>query len=76
MNRPRQLAILGSTGSVGVNTLDVVARHRDRFQVVALTAHRQTDLLFRQCIEFTPHYAVLDDAQDAEQLQAQIARAR
>ena len=53
-NRPQQLAILGSTGSIGVNTLDVVARHRERFQVVALAAHRQLDLLFRQCAEFNP----------------------
>jgi 1-deoxy-D-xylulose-5-phosphate reductoisomerase len=72
MNKPRQLAILGSTGSVGVNTLDVVARHRDRFEVVALTAHRQIDLLFRQCIEFVPQYAVINDAGDAEQLQGKL----
>jgi 1-deoxy-D-xylulose-5-phosphate reductoisomerase len=72
MNKPRQLSILGSTGSVGVNTLDVVARHRERFQVVALTAYRQVDLLFRQCIEFQPHYAVIGSAQDAEQLQGRL----
>ena len=72
MNKMRHLAILGSTGSVGVNTLDVVARHRDRFRVVALTAHRQLDLLFRQCMEFAPHYAVIGGAQDAEQLQSRL----
>ena len=72
MHKPRQLAILGSTGSVGVNTLDVVARHRDRFEVVALTAHRQLDLLMRQCVEFTPQYAVIGDARDAEQLRTRL----
>jgi 1-deoxy-D-xylulose-5-phosphate reductoisomerase len=68
----RHLTILGSTGSVGVSTLDVVARHRDRFQVVALTAHRQLDLLLRQCVEFTPQYAVIGEARDAERLQAKL----
>ncbi len=72
MNKLRHLAILGSTGSVGVNTLDVVARHRDRFQVVALTAHHQIDLLFRQCIAFEPQYAVIGEAHDAEQLQTRL----
>ena len=72
MNTPRQLAILGSTGSIGVNTLDVVARHPDRFQVVALTAHRQIDLLFRQCVEFRPQYAVLDSPQAADDLRARL----
>ena len=72
MPTPRNLAILGSTGSVGVNTLDVVARHRERFRVVALTAHRQADLLLRQCIEFTPQFAVIGSARDAEDLQAKL----
>ena len=43
------LALLGSTGSIGVNTLDVAARHPDRFEVVALTAHRDVDGLKAQC---------------------------
>ena len=68
----RHLAILGSTGSVGVNTLDVVARHRERFEVVALTAHRQHELLFRQCMEFTPQYAVIGGAREADELQAKL----
>ena len=72
MSKARHLAILGSTGSVGVNTLDVVARHRDRFQVVALTAHRQLDLLFRQCMEFAPRFAVIGSAPDAELLQTRL----
>jgi 1-deoxy-D-xylulose-5-phosphate reductoisomerase len=57
------LTILGSTGSIGTSTLDVVARHPDKFQIVALTANRQVDLLFQQCLQFKPLYAVLlDDA--------------
>ena len=72
MNRRQQLAILGSTGSIGVNTLDVVARHRERFQVVALAAHRQVDLLLRQCGEFEPLYAVIGSARDAEILQGKL----
>lgn len=72
MQKPRHLSILGSTGSVGVNTLDVVARHRDRFTVVALTAHRQVDLLLRQCVEFTPQYAVIGEARNADQLQTKL----
>ena len=44
----QQLTILGSTGSIGVNTLDVVARHPDQFQIFALTGARQVDLMFQQ----------------------------
>ena len=72
MTQPRQLTVLGSTGSVGVNTLDVVARHRERFEVVALAAHRQIDLLFRQCVEFSPSYAVIGSARDAETLEERL----
>ena len=55
------VAVLGSTGSVGVNTLDVVARHRDKFRVAALTAHRDVDGLFKQCLEHQPALAVMVD---------------
>lgn len=55
------LTILGSTGSIGTSTLDVVARHPDKFQIIALTANRQVDLLFQQCLQFKPLYAVLLD---------------
>ncbi len=47
----KQVAILGSTGSIGVNTLDVIRAHPDRFNVVALTAAKQVDLLAQQCFE-------------------------
>jgi len=55
------VTVLGSTGSVGVSTLDVIARHRDRFRVVALTAYRDVDGLFRQCVQHQPALAVMVD---------------
>ena len=64
----KQVAILGSTGSIGVNTLDVVRAHPDRFKVVALTAAKQVDLLAKQCIEFKPAIAVVADADGADRL--------
>jgi len=71
----QQLTVLGSTGSIGTSTLDVVARHPDRFRVVALTANRQADLLFRQCREFRPDYAVLLDEADAVRLRQMVREA-
>lgn len=65
----RQVAILGSTGSIGVNTLDVIRAHPDRFQVVALTAGKQVDRLAKQCAEFRPAIAVVSDAEDAARLE-------
>ncbi|WP_216240357.1 1-deoxy-D-xylulose-5-phosphate reductoisomerase [Polynucleobacter sp. JS-Polo-80-F4] len=64
----KQVAILGSTGSIGVNTLDVIRAHPDRFKVVALTAAKQVDLLAQQCIEFKPAIAVVADADGAARL--------
>ncbi len=55
----RNITILGSTGSIGVNTLDVVARHPERFTVVALTAKSRTDVFLQQCRQFRPAFAVL-----------------
>ena len=64
----KQVAILGSTGSIGVNTLDVIRTHPDRFKVVALTAAKQIDRLAEQCIEFKPSIAVVADADGAARL--------
>lgn len=64
----KQIAVLGSTGSIGVNTLDVIRAHPERFKVVALTANKQVELLAQQCIEFAPAIAVLGDAQSASRL--------
>ena len=64
----KQIAILGSTGSIGVNTLDVIRAHPERFKVVALTAAKQIERLAEQCIEFKPTIAVVADAVGAAQL--------
>jgi 1-deoxy-D-xylulose-5-phosphate reductoisomerase len=66
------LAVLGATGSVGVNTLDVVARHPERFEVFALTAMRRADVLEQQCLRWRPRYAVLGDAAAANALQQRL----
>ncbi|HSC96403.1 MAG TPA: 1-deoxy-D-xylulose-5-phosphate reductoisomerase [Burkholderiales bacterium] len=75
MTDRKRLAILGSTGSVGVSTLDVVARHRDRFEVVALTARHQVDALFEQCRAFRPKFAVLLEPAAARELQGRLREA-
>lgn len=64
----KQIAILGSTGSIGVNTLDVIRNHPDRFKVVALTAGKQIERLAEQCAEFNPLIAVVSDADGAAKL--------
>jgi 1-deoxy-D-xylulose-5-phosphate reductoisomerase len=62
------VTILGSTGSIGVSTLDVLSRHPEQFQVFALSAHKQVELLAEQCRRFHPRYAVLSDEQEAVKL--------
>ena len=64
----KRLTILGSTGSIGESTLDVVARHPDRFEVVALAAQRNHAKLLAQCARFRPRYAALSDEAAAEEL--------
>ncbi len=64
----KHVAILGSTGSIGVNTLNVVRAHPNRFKVVALTAAKQVDLLTEQCAEFKPSIAVVADPDGALRL--------
>lgn len=73
--KKQRLTILGSTGSVGASTLEVVALHRERFEVVALAARRQSDVLYRQCLEFRPRIAVLLDAAAARDLQQRLRQA-
>ncbi len=70
----KRLAILGSTGSIGVSTLDVAARHPDRFKVVALAAVRNDALLAELCIAASPEHAVLADADAAERLRNELAK--
>ena len=62
------VTVLGATGTIGVNTLDVIRRHTDKYRVIALSAHSQYQRLAQQCEEFKPEYAVMIDAGAAEQL--------
>ena len=71
----QHITILGSTGSIGTSTLDVVARHPGKFKIVALTAYSQVDLLFRQCQQFKPGFAVLLDDAAAMQLRQRVREA-
>ncbi len=73
--RPRGVAILGSTGSIGISTLDVLERHRDRYRVVALSAHTQIERLFEQCRRHAPRLAVLPDEDSATRLKALLQQA-
>lgn len=68
----KRLAILGSTGSIGMSTLDVVLRHPDRYAVEALVAHRNHVRMHEQCLAVRPRYAVLTDPQAAKALQAAL----
>jgi 1-deoxy-D-xylulose-5-phosphate reductoisomerase len=69
------ITVLGSTGSIGVNTLDVVGRHPERYRVVALTGHGQVERLYQQCVRFRPLFAVLGDAAGAARLRSLLAEA-
>lgn len=64
----KQLTLLGSTGSIGCSTLDVVRHNPDRFAVTALVAGKNVARMAEQCLEFTPRYAVMDDAACAREL--------
>lgn len=66
------LTILGSTGSIGESTLDVVSRHPEKFRVFALTGHKQVDKLAAQCKQFRPEYAVVGDAGHAAELEKKL----
>lgn len=68
----QKITILGSTGSIGKNTLDVVARHPDRYEVFALSAATQVDLMLQQCAQFKPRFAVMASASHAQLLAEKI----
>ena len=70
--KKQRVAVLGSTGSIGVNTLDVIARHPDRFEVVALTAATQVDVMLAQCVQFKPRVAVMASVAHARELAKKI----
>jgi 1-deoxy-D-xylulose-5-phosphate reductoisomerase len=69
----QRIAVLGSTGSIGANTLDVIARHPDRFKVFALSAATQVELMLRQCAQFRPAIAVMADESAGRDLVHKIA---
>lgn len=75
MVRQQNITVLGSTGTIGVNTLDVIARHPDRYRAWALTANSRIEPLFEQCRAFLPRYAVVLDPNAAESLQDKLQRA-
>ncbi|MBP7915566.1 MAG: 1-deoxy-D-xylulose-5-phosphate reductoisomerase [Vitreoscilla sp.] len=73
---PRQrLCVLGSTGSVGVNTLDVAARHPGRFEIVALAGHMRVDELFAQCVRWRPRFAAMGQPAQADELARRLRQA-
>jgi 1-deoxy-D-xylulose-5-phosphate reductoisomerase len=67
-----RITILGATGSIGLNTLDVISRHREKYDVFALTANRDIDGMLTQCEKFQPEYAVMADEDAAETLQKKL----
>lgn len=71
---PMQVVVLGSTGSIGCSTLDVIAMHPELYQVFALTGGRQRSRLLEQCIRFSPRFAALLDDADARWLAAELAQ--
>lgn len=70
----KEITILGSTGSIGVNTLDVISRHRDKFNVKALTANTNLDVFLDQCIQYKPEYAVMADEDCASKLEEKLKK--
>ena len=71
----QKVVVLGSTGSIGVNTLDVMGMHPDLFQVFALTAATRVDALFEQCVQYKPRFAVMADADSGRVLKERCAAA-
>jgi 1-deoxy-D-xylulose-5-phosphate reductoisomerase len=68
----QRVCILGATGSVGLNTLDVIARHPERFEVFALTAHSRIDALFAQCVQWKPRFAAVPQGPQARTLRERL----
>ncbi len=66
------ITVLGATGSIGISTLDVLSRHKDKYKVIAITANKQVDKLFAQCQQHLPEYAVMADADSAQKLQDKL----
>ncbi|RZL67398.1 MAG: 1-deoxy-D-xylulose-5-phosphate reductoisomerase, partial [Variovorax sp.] len=70
----QRITVLGSTGSVGVSTLDVIARHPERYEVFALSAATKVDAMLAQCARFSPKFAVMASTPHAEQLAEKLKK--
>ena len=70
----KEITILGSTGSIGVNTLDVISSHQDKFNIKALTANKNLDVLAEQCFKYQPEYAVMTDEASASKLELKLKK--
>ena len=68
----RHVVVLGSTGSIGVNTLDVIARHPAQFKVFALTASTNVEVMLAQCMRYRPQFAVMVSGPHAMELEARL----
>ena len=66
--KTKGITVLGSTGTIGVSTLDVISQHTDSFDVIALTANTNVEKMLAQCLQYQPQYAVMVSEQAAEQL--------
>lgn len=66
------VTILGATGTIGINTLSVLQQHPEQYTVIALTAQRNVEVLFQQCLQYQPRYAVMVEQQAAQQLQQRL----
>ena len=71
-NKVQNITILGSTGTIGLQTLDVISRHANKYKAYALAANSNVDALYKQCLQFEPNFAVLLDEQAALELQAKL----
>lgn len=72
MSNPKNITILGATGTIGINTLDVIARHPEKYRAYALTANTRFEQMLEQCRRFKPRYAVMLAASAAERLHAAL----
>lgn len=73
VSRPQRITVLGATGSIGLSTLDVVARHPDRYQVFALSGYSRIDELLALCVRHRPAFAVVPSAEAAQRLRESLA---
>ena len=72
MTQPQQITVLGATGSIGLSTLDVIARHPERYQAFALTGYSRMAELEQLCVRHRPQFAVVADEASAGRLQAAL----